>query len=1140
LPRRQFLWIDTRGADSYFLGADNLEASAGDKGTLAIWQWAFGDFGNNDLFWRYEIDANNYMRQWRGRTFRVCSAGVQSEVSVTNATYTIGWEHLVYTWDFSVPGAGQMHLYWNGNPGGTAITDANAPVGSPGKLSLGPFADTDTWGPAQIYSLGVWNDVMTAEQVAAVYEQGNRWRPTESDGNGSMLLRASFDGQYDADVAAGDPTFHADGAADRYCLIDDGAREQGLRKFLIGTPRHDLSEHDRVPLGAVCPLTRSLERAPFVVDTNYANYGELEVLAGYTQERRVGGSYAKGPVFEASCVPGSSTYRQRVHIPNDGAPAGRAIRLGPIDYVHYPTKAENVYDEWGSGRRFTVVDDPGNTGGQFKTDLDERYVTDEWAGADVTVLTGNCAGRRLKVTGYDSVTKVLSLESALPATPAAGSLAVVDHRARLRGCRSWGSTDHGKPLPQVNMDAWLWEFHGDGRLFTELEWQYFEPNSGDLLTPNFLRYNRGRTVFMDGAQHSNYEYSGCYGKPSKYEDNTLACKILIESIELETAGSYQLIRRRGDGGGPDLADNFMVRRPGGQSTKVWRSLNVTRSISKPTKCPSPADAKADLQAAGTWRQSIQGTPVPIQDHDAEDSVIALVVGTDSEGVTRLGYVEGVWDEGTGRISWDDEAPPAGRSNPFMLLSELRPTREADGQYEQSTPNAVLQTSDGKWSLVYEAQTSHPDHFMAYLLSGAEDRWSFSAEQHWWPGNPITPIVGGPDVLAPDGNGYGVWGNRDASWKVVENPYTEDASRRYMGFARGKSIGHRADKYAMDLRPLTGVRGADLRSMTPLPHGNCVSPLVGPQVHIMEVGVLGQSDCIGLYTDTAVGFTSGVYSYVSEDGIHFQLFADHTDWLPQGQLPGEPTRLSPGRPFRLGDKRIYYYSAQSFVNFGWMRLDGEAWYELSDGETEGFLETCIVEMPAEGWGRLLLNLAPNDGECRVAVIDAETEEAIPGFAASDMDAVWDSVAGTVTWNGVGLDSVPATSIRFGFSLSVADAADASPQVYAWRVASPEEVLPPSATDLRVEGDVRPTNVSDPTPEFTWSYSDASGLEQTAYQLLLASSKEDLDANIGDLWDTGVVESSETQATFEGAQLAANTVHFWKVRVRNAQGVWSEEW
>lgn len=1133
------MWIDARGAGAWYPAAGNIRAGAGEKGTLAIWQWPQSTHDNTDLYWRLEVNSSNYIRQCSGRTLGVCSNGTIWYASTEWKTATVAWEHLVYTWDFTVADQGHLRVYWNGVDAGYHIDTAKAPVGTPTKLDLGPVTGTISHGPHMMYSMAVWDDVMTAAQAATLWREGLRYQITGAEGNGNLTLYAGFNDRLDADYAAGDGTFHVDGAADRYCLVDDGAREQGIRRFLIGTPRHDFSEDDRVPLGVPCTLTLDAGRASFVQDTNYTNYAELKVFPGYGGDRRIGAAIPGRPVLDNWSVPRPGTYRQRVHVPKDN-PSGRYIRVGPVDYLHYPTLATNVYDQWTSGRSFSVVSDAGNTATSFKTDFADGIPSDYWNGASITILTGNCADRRVKAVDYDATTKVLTLDSPLPAIPSGGSLGVADHGARLTGCRSWGSTQQGQRIVEMTMDALLWEFHGDQRYFTELEWQYAEEGNTDFVSPNVLRYDRGRTAFMDGSGTSRYENGACYGKPSMWEPNTLECRVLLERVEVEGPTTYQVLRRDANGVGPDLADNFMLVQGDGESPKAWRVKQLSRKITRPTKQTSPEAVRADLTAPGTWRHDIGSAPIPVLYDEATKESVALIVGVDSGGVSQIGYIRGSWNTQTGRIRWVDDTPPAGKQNPFLAVSDLRPGKERDVACNTGYPVSVVRCPDGTWSLVYVAQSSHPDHFMGYQLCGAPDRWSFSREKHWWEGNPICPILGGADRLAPQMNGFGVWANRDADWKIIENPYEKAGARRYFGIARGKSIHDRVTMNCADLRPVIGVRGSDPRSLQPLPHGNTVSPLVGPLVHAGECAVLDQADCLGLYTDTATAMSSGVYCYVSEDGVHFQQFASDGQWIPRSELVGEPSRLVPDRPFQLGDKRVYYYESWPWVNFASIRLGGEAWYELGDGQTTGLLETPLLEKPAEGWGTLRLNCAPEAGQIAVEVLDGATEQPMAGFTAADFDGCVDGVSVEALWKGQRLGSLTTDLLRLRFVFGRSSSAVATPKLYGWRVAEAPEAKRPRVSELRVEGQENPTRITDPTPEFAWQYAHDEGKAQSAYQVIVASSRELLDQGIGDVWDSGVVSSSESRVVYDGGALASEHLYLWRVRVRDERGVWSEEW
>ncbi|PCJ98033.1 MAG: acetylglucosamine-6-sulfatase [Flavobacteriaceae bacterium] len=93
-----------------------------------------------------------------------------------------------------------------------------------------------------------------------------------------------------------------------------------------------------------------------------------------------------------------------------------------------------------------------------------------------------------------------------------------------------------------------------------------------------------------------------------------------------------------------------------------------------------------------------------------------------------------------------------------------------------------------------------------------------------------------------------------------------------------------------------------------------------------------------------------------------------------------------------------------------------------------------------------------------------------------------------------------------------------------------------TDLTVELIREPeteVEVFDLQPEFGWTVPVASKF-QSAYQILIASNKVSIDANKGDIWDSGQVRSSaSTDVEYEGKSLEAGKTYYWKVRI------WEEE-
>ena len=89
---------------------------------------------------------------------------------------------------------------------------------------------------------------------------------------------------------------------------------------------------------------------------------------------------------------------------------------------------------------------------------------------------------------------------------------------------------------------------------------------------------------------------------------------------------------------------------------------------------------------------------------------------------------------------------------------------------------------------------------------------------------------------------------------------------------------------------------------------------------------------------------------------------------------------------------------------------------------------------------------------------------------------------------------------------------------------------------VEALSNPVGVDSTTPRFSW-ITEAPGThnkKQSAYQLLVASSLEKLANNEGDLWDTGKVQSEESNfVSYAGAPLESLTRYYWKARVWDEQ-------
>ncbi|WP_445738198.1 sulfatase family protein [Mariniflexile sp.] len=76
---------------------------------------------------------------------------------------------------------------------------------------------------------------------------------------------------------------------------------------------------------------------------------------------------------------------------------------------------------------------------------------------------------------------------------------------------------------------------------------------------------------------------------------------------------------------------------------------------------------------------------------------------------------------------------------------------------------------------------------------------------------------------------------------------------------------------------------------------------------------------------------------------------------------------------------------------------------------------------------------------------------------------------------------------------------------------------------------PTHTAFKHNQFSWDVSNKTQ-NQTAYQILVSSSKENIDNNNGDVWNSGKVESSANKGiNYEGQKLIPNKQYYWKVRV-----------
>jgi len=95
-----------------------------------------------------------------------------------------------------------------------------------------------------------------------------------------------------------------------------------------------------------------------------------------------------------------------------------------------------------------------------------------------------------------------------------------------------------------------------------------------------------------------------------------------------------------------------------------------------------------------------------------------------------------------------------------------------------------------------------------------------------------------------------------------------------------------------------------------------------------------------------------------------------------------------------------------------------------------------------------------------------------------------------------------------------------------------------TDLRCEYMQEPLGIDAEVPRFTWRLTDTKdtkGQQQTAYRVLVASSKALLEKDKGDIWDSGEITSGQSAlVTFKGRQLRSNEDCYWKVKAVDKDG------
>jgi len=94
----------------------------------------------------------------------------------------------------------------------------------------------------------------------------------------------------------------------------------------------------------------------------------------------------------------------------------------------------------------------------------------------------------------------------------------------------------------------------------------------------------------------------------------------------------------------------------------------------------------------------------------------------------------------------------------------------------------------------------------------------------------------------------------------------------------------------------------------------------------------------------------------------------------------------------------------------------------------------------------------------------------------------------------------------------------------------------AINLLCEYSSNPIGLDEKKPRFSWEVEvNDQGKFQSAYQILVASSREEIQNNHGDVWDSGKVKSEQSvNNVFEGKLLESGEKYFWKVKIWDEKG------
>ncbi len=95
---------------------------------------------------------------------------------------------------------------------------------------------------------------------------------------------------------------------------------------------------------------------------------------------------------------------------------------------------------------------------------------------------------------------------------------------------------------------------------------------------------------------------------------------------------------------------------------------------------------------------------------------------------------------------------------------------------------------------------------------------------------------------------------------------------------------------------------------------------------------------------------------------------------------------------------------------------------------------------------------------------------------------------------------------------------------------------SISNMRCEQLQNPLGIDVEKPRFSWQLqSNLRNIQQVSYQILVSTSAQKLAANIGDVWNSNVINSSNAiLIPYNGKPLQSATAYYWKVKVMSNKG------